>query len=915
LLTKTTNLNLTKPDLTDNADITVINTNMDLLDSAVALKANTSQLPTKVSQLTNDSNFISSTGAPVQSVNSKIGVVSLTASDIGAEPTISTKNSAFNQSFETNAANIKMDGTASTGTSNNVAKADHVHQSDTSKANITDLAMTNTNVTGVTNLVNSHLTDYVRQPGYAVDTGTANHLIVTLNPVPTSYIDGMGVVVKVKVAGTAATDINVNNLGIKNIFDSLGNAVTNFRANTTYSLKYESVSGNFILQGKGGVIPKLLNLIINGSFENGTDSWVSGGNVSTITIPSGTGKFGSYTHYQTTAIGWMTQNIPYVVGHKYYISGWAWFASASCYGAITVAVNNGSNIFINGDLSKLNQWQFGSTVITCAGVLQLSAGIWGDGRAENVNRDGFLAIDLTDAFGAGYEPSQAEMDYLVSRMGGWWDSVLPANGFAGNGSDGALSLADVYSANPTPTVNGTLNSGSAANLVDGNVATNVNINVTANNPILTLNYGVAVTLDTFIIYACSANNGGNFYLQYSNDGTNYTTAYTFTLPVSITRDLLANFTATSAGYWRLLMGSSGVSNFILTDIAGYKTTVFASTLNGPPVTKQFTSISIGKGNRITVSNPCRGLFLYSPGSVVINGLIDMSKMGGVSDGYFYPIIYNMLLGAGSSKGLIPKIDLSILNGGTGGNGGAAGTLSAWTAALGAPSVGSTRLLCGGTGGGGAGGWAVGGAFISGCGGIVLSELASPYGAGGNASTNTPNSSWSAGPTNNGCNGGGGAGSSTGYGASTYTTSGKGGNAYGGGGGGGGGCGSSSGNLSSSAGIDGEYAGGYICITCNGTITLGAMGKIIANGGNGGAGGAGTYQGTSGCTGGGGGGGAGGGVVHLFYRMSLSNSGQIVVSGGYGGLAGPPGGGYSGTGYIGANGTAGGIGSIISQQIL
>lgn len=52
------------------------------------------------------------------------------------EPTISTKNSAFNQSFETSTSNIKMDGVVSVGASANVARADHVHASDTSKANL-----------------------------------------------------------------------------------------------------------------------------------------------------------------------------------------------------------------------------------------------------------------------------------------------------------------------------------------------------------------------------------------------------------------------------------------------------------------------------------------------------------------------------------------------------------------------------------------------------------------------------------------------------------------------------------------------------------------------------------------------------------------------------------------------------------
>lgn len=44
--------------------------------------------------------------------------------------------SAYNRSFEDNASNIQMDGTASAGSSFKVARADHAHPSDTSKANL-----------------------------------------------------------------------------------------------------------------------------------------------------------------------------------------------------------------------------------------------------------------------------------------------------------------------------------------------------------------------------------------------------------------------------------------------------------------------------------------------------------------------------------------------------------------------------------------------------------------------------------------------------------------------------------------------------------------------------------------------------------------------------------------------------------
>ena len=45
-----------------------------------------SELPKKVSDLTNDVKYITASGAPVQSVNGQTGTVSLTANDVGALP-------------------------------------------------------------------------------------------------------------------------------------------------------------------------------------------------------------------------------------------------------------------------------------------------------------------------------------------------------------------------------------------------------------------------------------------------------------------------------------------------------------------------------------------------------------------------------------------------------------------------------------------------------------------------------------------------------------------------------------------------------------------------------------------------------------------------------------------------------------
>ena len=101
----------------------------------------------------------------------------------------------------------------------------------------------------------SHLSDYVRQPGYGVDTGSANAYAVTLNPVPINLIDGMGVIVKIANANTGASTLNVNSLGAKTIKNPDGTDLSSgdLTAGGIYSFKYNSTTGNFILVGKGGV--------------------------------------------------------------------------------------------------------------------------------------------------------------------------------------------------------------------------------------------------------------------------------------------------------------------------------------------------------------------------------------------------------------------------------------------------------------------------------------------------------------------------------------------------------------------------------------------------------------------------------------------------------------------------------------
>ncbi len=98
----------------------------------------------------------------------------------------------------------------------------------------------------------THLADYVKQIGYAVATGSANTYSITLNPAPSSLVEGLCVAVKINVDNTGASTLDVNGFGAKPIKKPNGNDVSagNLKAGSIYTLRYNGT--NFILQGEGG---------------------------------------------------------------------------------------------------------------------------------------------------------------------------------------------------------------------------------------------------------------------------------------------------------------------------------------------------------------------------------------------------------------------------------------------------------------------------------------------------------------------------------------------------------------------------------------------------------------------------------------------------------------------------------------
>lgn len=114
--------------------------------------------------------------------------------------------------------------------------------------------------------------------------GTANAITVTLPYAPTSYIDGMEVIVKAASANTAAVTINVNSLGLKDIRRRDGSVLQagDIGANDIVPMRYNSSSGFFEIVGS------MTEGVGSMATQNSTAVSITGGTVNNVTMSGGT---------------------------------------------------------------------------------------------------------------------------------------------------------------------------------------------------------------------------------------------------------------------------------------------------------------------------------------------------------------------------------------------------------------------------------------------------------------------------------------------------------------------------------------------------------------------------------------------------------------------------------------------------
>ena len=325
--------------------------------------------------------------------------------------------------------------------------------------------------------------------------------------------------------------------------------------------------------------------------------------------------------------------------------------------------------------------------------------------------------------------------------------------------------------------------------------------------------------------------------------------------------LSSSFTRHTPGFYYFGDNRDGRLN-LTGSIATVRTFVsrsFASTQDGPPVIKNFSSLFISRSVVLSPTRRCRGMLIFVDGDATVSGSISMTGRGAKFTGSdaSFTTINPPYLGDYWSTQLFPSSSYLSRVFAVGASGGAA------PAASFAGIAGSAGVF-GRSGGGGSGG------------GVVAQ-------VGGAGTTGT---SFSGGT-------GGGAGSSNpaGNGVAGYAFGGAGGLAAPNGGGG-------AGNPNGSGGtVVGDGTGGLLILIVRGNLKIGPNGSISANGTTGNS--AVVANAISG------GGGSGGGVVYVYYGGTLTNNGTVSSNGGNGGAAGLT---------TGTQGGAGGAGTAIISKL-
>lgn len=262
------------------------------------------EIPTKLSQLTNDSNFITSSGAPVQSVAGKKGAVTLTPGDVGADAS-GTAASAVSTHDGSNTAHsdIRELITGLTNRLNTLANSDDTTLDQMAelvayiKANRGLIESITTDKVNVADIVNNLTTNVTNKPLSAAQGVAIKGLIDSLNTAVGKKLDASALPTAVEDALAAAKESGEfdgsdgTSVTVKNVTESTadgGSNVVTFSDGKTVTIK----NGSKGSAGTNGTSVTVTN--VSSSTADGGNNVVTFSDGKTLTVKNGTkGSTGS----------------------------------------------------------------------------------------------------------------------------------------------------------------------------------------------------------------------------------------------------------------------------------------------------------------------------------------------------------------------------------------------------------------------------------------------------------------------------------------------------------------------------------------------------------------------------------------------------------------------------------------------
>lgn len=311
------------------------------------------------------------------------------------------------------------------------------------KVNATNMNKIENGIEAVTNEVIAHVADNTHHmPHLGTTTNVGNAYSITSTEVIAANSKFS---VKFNAASTGASTLNISSVGSAKGVKKTDGSDASLKAGV-YNIFYDGI--NFQLLGEGGDIAKLTNLIKNGSFENDFNGWIQPGAAPTLET-TGAIYQGAKCRRTASNAGSISYDYTTVVansGDKLYMTGMFYpeTYTSGTKAALTAYEFNGFSTYLGASIvntSTLNAWQRLSLIVTATnGGVRVLAGRTGGG-VENTRYDALMVINLTATFGAGQEPTVAEIDAMVmANSGNLFDKSKVISGYYATGT--GLYVAD-----------------------------------------------------------------------------------------------------------------------------------------------------------------------------------------------------------------------------------------------------------------------------------------------------------------------------------------------------------------------------------------------------------------------------------------------------------------------------------------